>query len=157
MINHRQYATYWCRWNNVGFIQKYLYFEPLLVGEWAWPPCAPLIVWSLQTQPKSWPTGWSFWAKRYLEIMFSIFSSLNPLLKQFCGLKIGKSSELRLFWAIFLSSARHLMLQYPTSCHRVLNPSSPLAQWLVRALHGRKMSNNLFERNLTSFIRSPSR
>ena len=29
-----------------------LIFGPLLVGKWAWPPLAPLMVWSLQTKPK---------------------------------------------------------------------------------------------------------
>ena len=50
---------------------------PLLAGKWAWPPRAPLMVWGLQTQPKRCPTGWTFWANRYLEIMFSKFSGVN--------------------------------------------------------------------------------
>ena len=41
-------------------------------------PHAPLIFWGLQTQSKSWPTGWTFWANRYLKIMFSKFSGVNP-------------------------------------------------------------------------------
>ena len=28
--------------------------------------------------PKSWRTGWNFWANRYLEIDFSKFSGVNP-------------------------------------------------------------------------------
>ena len=48
-----------------------LIFWPLLAGKWAW---------GLQTRPKSWPTGWTFRANRYLEIMFSKFSGVNPSL-----------------------------------------------------------------------------
>ena len=50
-------------------IFPFRFFESLLAGKWA-----PLMVWDLQTQPKSWPTGWTFCANRYLEIMFSKFS-----------------------------------------------------------------------------------
>ena len=50
----------------------------LLAGIWAWSPNAPLMVWGLQTQPKSWSTWRTFWANRYLEIMFSKFSRVNP-------------------------------------------------------------------------------
>ena len=32
----------------------------------------------LQTQPKSWPTGWTLWATHYLEFMLSKFSGVNP-------------------------------------------------------------------------------
>ena len=35
-------------------------FGPLLVGKWAWPPRALLMIWSLQTQPKSWPPVGTF-------------------------------------------------------------------------------------------------
>ena len=28
------------------------------------------MVWGLKTRPESWPTEWTFWANRYLEIMF---------------------------------------------------------------------------------------
>ena len=55
------------------------FFGPLLVGKWAWQPRAPLMVWGLQTQPKSWPTGWTFWANRYLEIMSWNFQGWTPL------------------------------------------------------------------------------
>ena len=37
----------------------------------------------LQTQPKSWPTGWIFLANCYLKIIFLKFSGLNPLLNTF--------------------------------------------------------------------------
>ena len=49
-----------------------------MAGKWAWPPRSPPMVWGLQTQPKSWPTEWNFWANRYLEIMFSKFSGGEP-------------------------------------------------------------------------------
>ena len=39
------------------------FFGPLLTGKWAWSPRAPLMVWGLQTQPKSWSTRWTFWVK----------------------------------------------------------------------------------------------
>ena len=29
--------------------------------EMGWPPCVPLKVWVIRTQPKRWPTGWTFW------------------------------------------------------------------------------------------------
>ena len=35
-----------------------------------------LMVCSLQTQPVTWPTGCTFWANSYLEIMFSKFSGV---------------------------------------------------------------------------------
>ena len=41
---------------------SFFIFGPLLVGMWAWPPCAPLMVLGLQTRPKSWPTECYFWA-----------------------------------------------------------------------------------------------
>ena len=43
-------------------------------------------VWGLKTQSKIWPTGWTFWANRYLEIMFSKFLGANypPPLIQWC-------------------------------------------------------------------------
>ena len=52
-------------------IFDFWFFGPLLAGKWAWPP---LMVWGLQTRPKSWPTGWNFWAYHYIKIIFS-----NPL------------------------------------------------------------------------------
>ena len=39
---------------------------------------APLMVWGFQTQPKSWPTGWTVWANHYLEITFWKFSGGEP-------------------------------------------------------------------------------
>ena len=50
---------------------NFWFFGPLLAGKWAWPPHAPLMVRGLQTRPKIWPSGWTFCANRYLEIMFS--------------------------------------------------------------------------------------
>ena len=55
-----------------------LFFGPLLAGKWAWPPRASLMVWGLHTQLKSWPTGCTFRANHYLEIMFSKFSGVTP-------------------------------------------------------------------------------
>ena len=55
-----------------------LIFGTLLAGKWAWPPRVRLIVWSLQTRTKIWPTRWTFWVNRDLEIMFSKFSGVNP-------------------------------------------------------------------------------
>ena len=45
------------------------FFSSLLVGKWAWPPRVPLIVWGLQTRPKSWPTGWTIWTDHYYSII----------------------------------------------------------------------------------------
>ena len=58
-------------------IFQFKFLGPLLAGKWVWPPCASLMIWGLQTQPKSWPTGWTFWANHYLEIIFSKFSGVN--------------------------------------------------------------------------------
>ena len=38
-----------------------------------------LTVWVLQTQPKSWPSGLTFWVNCHLEILFSKFSVLNNI------------------------------------------------------------------------------
>ena len=32
-----------------------------------------------QTRPKNWPTGWTFWANRYFEIVFLKFPGWTPL------------------------------------------------------------------------------
>ena len=64
---------------------SFLFFWPLLEknsrGHHTSHALLFLIVWGLQTQPKSWLSGWTFWANLYLEIMLSKFLSLNPLLK----------------------------------------------------------------------------
>ena len=39
----------------------------------------PLMVWVLQTRPKSSPTGWTVRSNHYLDIMFSTFSGVIPL------------------------------------------------------------------------------
>ena len=36
------------------------------------------MVFGLQTQPKSWLTGYTFWVNHYLEIVFSKISVVNP-------------------------------------------------------------------------------
>ena len=41
-------------------------------------------VWDLNTRPKNWPNGWTFWVNCYLENMFSKFSGLNPSPKVSC-------------------------------------------------------------------------
>ena len=63
-----------------------LIFWPLSAGKLAWPPRALLMAWGLQTQPKSWPTGRTFWDNCYLEIMFAKFSGVNPPLNPSAGL-----------------------------------------------------------------------
>ena len=45
---------------------SFLIFWATFGGKMGWPSRAPLMVWGLQTQPKSWPTRWTFWANRYL-------------------------------------------------------------------------------------------
>ena len=51
---------------------------PILGGKWAWPPRRRDMVFGLQTQPKSWLTGYAFWVNHYLEIVFSKISVVNP-------------------------------------------------------------------------------
>ena len=53
-------------------------FEGYLGGKWAWPPRRRHIVYGLQTQPKSWLTGYTFRVDHYLEIVFSKISVVNP-------------------------------------------------------------------------------
>ena len=45
---------------------------------WARPPRRRHMVFGLQTQPKSWLTGYTFWVNHYLEIVFSKISVVNP-------------------------------------------------------------------------------
>ena len=40
-----------------------------------------ILFWDVQNRPKSWPTGWTFRANHYLEIMFSKFSKVEIKLK----------------------------------------------------------------------------
>ena len=47
-------------------------------GKWARPPRRHHMVFGLQTQPKSWLTGYTFWVNHYLEIVFSKISVVNP-------------------------------------------------------------------------------
>ena len=51
---------------------------PILGGKWAWLPRRCHMVFGLQTQPKSWLTGYTFWVNHYLEIVFSKISVVNP-------------------------------------------------------------------------------
>ena len=52
------------------------------------------MVFGLQTQPKSWLTGYTFWVNHYLEIVFSKISVVNPPLKSnFVIVKIYYVSE----------------------------------------------------------------
>ena len=51
---------------------------PILGGKWARPPRRRHTVFGLQTQPKSWLTGYTFWVNHYLEIVFSKISVVNP-------------------------------------------------------------------------------
>ena len=68
-------------------------FWPLLAGKWALLLCAPLMVWSLQTRPKCWLTGWAFGpTARYLESMFSKFPGLNCKLLEILNLNTKNSS-----------------------------------------------------------------
>ena len=46
------------------------------------------MVFGLQTQPKSWLTGYTFWVNHYLEIVFSKISVVNPPLKDIHGLRV---------------------------------------------------------------------
>ena len=60
---------------------------PILGGKWAWQPRRRHMVFGLQTQPKSWLTGYTFWVNHYLEILFFKISVVNtppPPLKSFC-------------------------------------------------------------------------
>ena len=75
------------------------------------------MVFGLQTQPKSWLTGYTFWVNHYLEIVFSKISVVNPPLNDGnhklrgsvskCGysstvmLQIGL--KIRDFWRIFVA------------------------------------------------------
>ena len=47
-------------------------------GKWAWPPRRRHMDFGIQTQPKSWLTGYTFWVNHYLEIVFSKISVVNP-------------------------------------------------------------------------------
>ena len=40
-----------------------------------------ILFWDVQNRPESWPTGWTFRANHYLEIMFSKFSKVEIKLK----------------------------------------------------------------------------
>ena len=53
---------------------------PILGGKWAWPPQRRHMDFGLQTQPKSWLTGYTFWVNHYLEIVFSKISYTFPCL-----------------------------------------------------------------------------
>ena len=65
LSNDGEKSKLWC----LFFIFDFLTSVPLLDRKWAWPPHAPLMVQGLQAWPKSWPTGWTFWANHYLEII----------------------------------------------------------------------------------------
>ena len=50
----------------------YFSFFTTFGGKMGVAPSVLLIMdWGLQTRPKSLPTGWTFWANRYLDIIFS--------------------------------------------------------------------------------------
>ena len=61
------------------------------------------MVFGLQTQPKSWLTGYTFWVNHYLEIVFSKISVVNPppplkgMYALLCSLKLGDGST-RVWW-----------------------------------------------------------
>ena len=57
----------------------FLFFVTLLAGKWALPLHASLMVWDLQTQPKIFPTEWTFWANRFSRNhVFEIFRDEPP-------------------------------------------------------------------------------
>ena len=44
-----------------------------LAVKWTWAPR------DLKTQPKSWPSGWTFWVNRYLENMALEFKTISEI------------------------------------------------------------------------------
>ena len=64
-------------WESYDAYFSFSIFWATFGGKMGWPPHAPLMFWGLQTRPKSWPTWWTFWVNRYLDIMFSKFSGVN--------------------------------------------------------------------------------
>ena len=60
-------------------------FGSLFAGKWAWPPRVPIMVWDLQTWPKSCHFWRTFSANRYPQNMFSKFSVVNHVLDQKVG------------------------------------------------------------------------
>ena len=62
----------------MGLICHFGFFGPCMGPKIGVAPRMPIWVWGLKTQPKSWPTGWTFWANHLLEIMFLKFGGLNP-------------------------------------------------------------------------------
>ena len=55
------------------------FFGPYVGPKMGAAPRPPIWVRGLKTQPKSWPTGWTFWVHHYLESLFQIFWWINPL------------------------------------------------------------------------------
>ena len=84
LINQAEILYYYSRDHylsitHLKFCQgHFLKNAPILGGKWAWPPRRRHMVFGLQTQPKSWLTGYTFWVNHYLEIVFSKISVVNP-------------------------------------------------------------------------------
>ena len=73
--------------------------------------------WDLQTRPKSWPTWWTFCANRYLEIMFSKFSGVNPphlLLQQYLSKTVRRALaiHIRLITSLNVNGVTKYVIKY---------------------------------------------
>ena len=74
------FIDWWWGIQIMMIIFQFWFFGPHLAGKCALPSRVPLMDCGLQTRPKSsWPTGRTFWANHYLQIMFSKISGVNPL------------------------------------------------------------------------------
>ena len=81
MINPSYAAFFFLFWATFGGKMGVVATRPLIVWGLQTQPKS----WGLQTQPKSWPIGWTLWVNCYLEIKISKFSGENtPSLINVC-------------------------------------------------------------------------
>ena len=128
---------YWLVMRNLSYSAyfSFLIFGPLLVKKWAWPPRTPLFVWSLRTQPKSWPTGLTFWANRYLEIMFSKFSGVNQnsyIIFQVINRRIEELGISTVF--LPLNTDKETLAKYATTLRSVFSVTLVYSEKIVSSL-----------------------
>ena len=98
--------THICPYMGIRFSAITLPFFDQSSGKWAWPPRRRHMVFGLQTQPKSWLTGYTFWVNHYLEIVFSKIS-VYPIesfgtfvIDYHINVQVQKNLHYFLFWEL---------------------------------------------------------
>ena len=117
-------------------------------GKWAWPQRPLLMIWGLQTRPKSWPTGRTFWANHYLEIMFRNFKGWNAPPPW----SLSKVSQLIIIIGNYMRNIGYCAEQFSLLTHANVIQNFPLSRPPMETYWSKLLYHNYYLSLLTSLV-----